>query len=125
MMLPLVHFEIHAADPEKAAAFYSDLFGWTIKKWEGPFDYWLVNAKTDAIGIDGAIVQRRGERPPAGAAVSGFVCTISVDDLDARISQAERSGARKAVDKMEVPGVGWLAYMLDPDGNVFGMLQPM
>ena len=29
-----VHFEIHAVDPERMAAFYSELFGWTIQKWE-------------------------------------------------------------------------------------------
>jgi predicted enzyme related to lactoylglutathione lyase len=25
---------------------------------------------------------------------------------------------------MELPGVGWLAYCSDTEGNVFGMLQP-
>jgi predicted enzyme related to lactoylglutathione lyase len=36
-----VHFEIHAEDPERAANFYSQLFGWEITKWDGPVDYWL------------------------------------------------------------------------------------
>ena len=122
--MPLVHFEIHAADPAKAAAFYSDLFGWTIKKWEGPFDYWLVSSKTDNIGIDGAIVMRRGGLPADGAAVSAFVCTVSVDDLDARMEKVKAAGGSIALDKMEVPGIGWLAYAKDLDGNLFGMLQP-
>ena len=30
-----------------------------------------------------------------------------------------------ALDKMDVPGVGWLAYCKDPEGNIFGMLQPV
>ena len=25
---------------------------------------------------------------------------------------------------MPVPGIGWLCYAKDPDGNIFGMLQP-
>jgi uncharacterized protein len=123
-MMPLVHFEIHAADPERTAKFYTDIFGWTIKKWEGPFDYWLVSSKTDNIGIDGAITARRGPAPADGAAVNAFVCTISVDDLDQRIDQVKRSGGSMALDKMEVPGIGWLAYAKDPEGNLFGMLQP-
>jgi predicted enzyme related to lactoylglutathione lyase len=28
-----------------------------------------------------------------------------------------------AVPKMPVPGIGWLAYVRDPDGNIFGMMQ--
>ncbi len=42
-MSRVVHFEIHATDPERLVAFYTDLFGWTIQKWDGPMDYWLIH----------------------------------------------------------------------------------
>jgi predicted enzyme related to lactoylglutathione lyase len=29
-----------------------------------------------------------------------------------------------AVEKHEIPGVGWLAYAKDPEGNIFGIIQP-
>ena len=32
----VVHFEIHAENPERAIEFYSGLFGWEVMKWEGP-----------------------------------------------------------------------------------------
>jgi predicted enzyme related to lactoylglutathione lyase len=35
----VVHFEIAANDPDKAAAFYQEVFGWKITKWEGPQEY--------------------------------------------------------------------------------------
>ncbi len=123
-MQPVVHFEIHAADPERAAKFYSELFDWNVKKWEGPFDYWLASTKTQNIGIDGAIVARRGGPPSDGAAVNAYVCTISVADLDAQMDKVKAAGGSIALDKMEVPGIGWLAYAKDPEGNLFGMLQP-
>ena len=123
-MQPVVHFEIHAIDPERASKFYADIFGWTIKKWPGPFDYWLASTKTDNIGIDGAIVARRGDAPADGAAVNAYVCTISVDDVDATMAKVKAAGGTIALDKMEVPGIGWLAYAKDPEGNLFGMLQP-
>jgi predicted enzyme related to lactoylglutathione lyase len=25
---------------------------------------------------------------------------------------------------MPIPGVGWLAYIKDPDGNIIGLMQP-
>ncbi len=38
----VIHFEIPASDPERAAAFYKKTFGWKIEKWPGPTEYWLV-----------------------------------------------------------------------------------
>ena len=51
----VVHFEIHADDPQRAANFYQNVFGWQINKWEGPEDYWLVTTGADnEPGINGA-----------------------------------------------------------------------
>jgi predicted enzyme related to lactoylglutathione lyase len=36
MLNRVIHFEIHAADTAKMAAFYRDLFGWEIRKWDNP-----------------------------------------------------------------------------------------
>ncbi len=52
------------------------------------------------------------------------VCTVGVDDLDASLEKAARHGGGVAVPRMPVPGVGWLAYCKDTEGNVFGMMQP-
>ena len=37
-MARVVHFEIHADDPERAAKFYEAAFGWSVSKWDGPMD---------------------------------------------------------------------------------------
>ena len=41
----IVHFEILARDPDSLANFYPNVFGWKIKKWEAPVDYWLVSTR--------------------------------------------------------------------------------
>ena len=38
----VIHFEIPTDDPERAAKFYRNVFGWEIQKWDGPVEYWLV-----------------------------------------------------------------------------------
>jgi len=50
-----IHFEIPAADPKRAAAFYSKVFGWKIEKYAaGQMDYWLVTTGEDKEpGING------------------------------------------------------------------------
>jgi predicted enzyme related to lactoylglutathione lyase len=118
----VVHFEIHAENPERAAAFYRKVFDWQIIKWDGPADYWLITTGPDSEpGINGAIVQRQG--PINGDAVIAYVCTIDVADIDAAIANVRAQGGTEALPKMAVPGVGWLAYFKDTEGNVFGMLQ--
>ncbi len=41
-----VHFEIHAADPERARNFYSSVFGWKIEQW-GDIPYWTIATGDD------------------------------------------------------------------------------
>lgn len=37
-MSRVIHFEIHADDPGRAAGFYGEVFGWEVQKWDGPVD---------------------------------------------------------------------------------------
>ncbi|HEY5337944.1 MAG TPA: VOC family protein [Rhizomicrobium sp.] len=114
-----VHFEIHANDPKKALTFYGDLFGWTFSKF-GPMEYWLIDTGEGA-GINGGLVARRGASPAATSPVNAFVCSVGVDSVDAYVARAVKAGATVAVPKTAIPGVGYNAYIKDPDGNLLGL----
>ena len=125
----VIHFEIHAANLDQMQKFYSDVFGWEITDM-GPQmgNYRMVNTGQDKTGgaypgINGGLTPRHGAPPQENQAVNAYVCTIGVDDIDASIGKAKSAGGTMALEKMQVPGVGWLAYMKDPEGNIFGMLQ--
>jgi hypothetical protein len=121
-MLRVIHFEIHASEPERAVRFYQGLFGWEFQKWEGPVPYWLIKTGPDAQpGIDGGLLPRRC--PLDGQAVIAYVCTVDVPSADEYLQKALAAGGSLAQPKMPVPGVGWLAYAKDTEGNVFGMMQ--
>lgn len=121
-----VHFEIQASDPQALIDFYSGLFGWSFNKWDGG-EYWMVHTGPDEQpGINGGLLPRRGPPPAEMAAVNAFVITVDVEDIDDLIAKATGiggAGGSLAVPKMAVPGIGWLAYLKDPDGNIFGMMQ--
>lgn len=129
----VIHFEIHVENPDRAAQFYRDLFGWEIKEWLIPGveikdenRYWIVmTAEKDAKepGINGGMVFRRGPAPTRGQPVNAYVCTIGVPSIDAFVEKAVKAGATVAVPKMPIRGVGWLVYCIDPEGNLFGMMQ--
>lgn len=119
-----VHFEIHAVDPERMAAFYSELFGWTIQNWGGPMEYWMITTGPEGeVGINGGLMRRMGAAPVEGAAVNAFVCTVGVEDCDAMVAKALSLGGTVAMPKGPIPGMGWLAYIKDLDGNILGLMQ--
>jgi hypothetical protein len=57
------------------------------------------------------------------AAVNAYVCTVDVPNIDVYIEKADSTGVPVAVPKMAIPGVGWLCYYKDTEGNIFGMMQ--
>ncbi len=114
----VVHFELQADDPERASAFYKTVFGWDIKEWPGPMEYWLVTTgPKDAPGIDGAIMKRMS---PGGQTIN----TIAVEDLDGSVKMVKRAGGKVVTQKDTIPGVGLFCYCADTEGNAFGLLQP-
>jgi predicted enzyme related to lactoylglutathione lyase len=123
----VVHFEIHAQDPDRAEAFYTGVFGWTVQRYGGPVDYRLLTTgPDDEIGINGAILKPPHDMSTApGQPVNAFVCTIAVDSIEDTERAVTEAGGTIAVERQEVPGVGQLTYVLDPEGNVFGVLQPI
>ena len=116
-----VHVEIHAEQPTRAIAFYEALFGWTFTSWGGGgMQYWLVTTGPDGEpGINGGLIQRQGTVD--GTAVIAYVCTIGVTNVDDTLARGLKLGGTVALPKMPIPGVGWLAYLKDTEGNIFGI----
>ena len=113
-MSRVMHFEIHAENPERAARFYQAVFGWQISKWPGPVDYWLITTGPEGQpGINGGLMLRQGPPPEANQAVNAYVCTVGVASSDATAGAVTAAGGEIVVPKMPVPGIGWLFYAKD------------
>ena len=125
--MAVVHFEIHAADVPRAVAFYQAVFGWQVEDW-GAFAgmpyFGVITRAEGEPGINGAIMQRQGDNPPAGATVAGAVLTMGTDDFDATAARIAGAGGSVALPKMALVGMAWQGYFLDTEGNVFGVHQP-
>jgi len=112
----VVHFEIPADDPETSSKFYQEIFGWTFTKWEGPMPYWLIDTGSGAPGINGGMLVRRDPAQPVAN-------TIEVNSVDEYAAKIESLGGKIVLPKMPIPGVGYLAYFSDLDGNIFGIMH--
>jgi predicted enzyme related to lactoylglutathione lyase len=111
------HFEFATDNLEKTAAFYREVFGWQIDKWEGPVDYWMVTSGDRSTpGINGGLMQ-------TGADMRGTINTIEVDNIDAAITKVLANGGEIIMPKDAIPSVGWQAYFKDNAGIVVGLHQ--
>ena len=121
----VAHFEIYADDPDALGKFYTSLFDWTIEPMAG-MDYTLIRTvDTDAKGmpsqaggINGGMMKR-----PAGYDGRAWINYVNVESLDASVDRAQKLGAKIMKGKSPVPGMGWFAMLIDPQGNPFAMWQ--
>lgn len=126
-----VHFEIHATDPSELRQFYESVFGWRFTQWEG-HPYLLINTgdgdpmrgrpHTEP-GIDGGMVPRTGPRPEPGSPVKGWVISVGVPNIHEYIDKITAVGGQVPDGPQPIPGVGWDAQCVDPDGNAFSLFQ--
>ena len=131
----VVHFELHASDPQQLIDFYSGLLGWTFQEYGGGDQpYWVIDTGEGAIGnaaaekglgINGGLTPRQGPRPEIGAPINGCNIVVGVDDVDGLMQRAIDLGATEALPATDWPGIGRGGYLIDPDGNVFGLISPV
>lgn len=128
----VVHFEIHGSDPERLADFYGRLLGWSFQQF-GDMPYWSIDTGEGSIGvnapgngINGGLTQRQGPPPERGAPVNGCNVVVGVDgSIDELFQKGLDLGAAEALPLADMQGVGRIGYLLDPDGNVFGLISPV
>jgi len=121
----IVHFDIPANDPEILKMFYSKLFNWKIFRVPGPIDYWMIETvpvdeqgMTIRSGVNGGMYKKeQSELKP--------VNYILIEDIDEHILKIKNLGGSITRPKQELPGVGWIALAVDPEGNAFAIMQSM
>jgi predicted enzyme related to lactoylglutathione lyase len=114
MANPFVHVELNSQEPEKSKDFYGKLFDWKLEDVPmGDEPYTMIDVGG---GTGGGIMKH----PMPGAPT--FWCSyVLVDDLKASTAKAKSLGATIIKDVTEVPGMGWLSIIQDPEGAVLGL----
>ena len=116
MSSDIAHFAINADDPEASLRFYEALFGWRFEPGGHPGFFRMERES-------GPIVALQQRRDLGGVHMTGFECTIAVDDVDAAAVAAARNGGRVLMAKTTITGVGDLVWLADPSGNAFGVMR--
>ncbi len=105
---------LHTTDPERAAAFYRGLFGWTLEEAAGaPFSQWQLDGELVAV-----MTATDGTSVPAHWSVN-----IAVSDVDAACHSASELGG--TVLMAPFGGAGMRnAVVADPQGGVIAVSSP-
>lgn len=127
-MNPAVHFEMAAGDRQRAADFYSKVFGWkSTLLGEEMGNY--VTVETSACDGDG--------RPSDPEVINGgfYMKTetnyhepsvvIAFDDINESIKEVNATGGRVLGEPMDIPRIGQFASFIDTEGNRVSMLQAL
>lgn len=109
-----LYIEIPVNDPETTLPFYKEVFGWEFSPGNR-HDYWLIGTDRNDINLEGSIVHRRNPEP--------VLNTIEVDDLAAALDKIRSLGGEILVPNIHLPGLGWLAYFRDPEGNILSAME--
>ena len=116
-MSRVIHFDLSADNPERAAEFYRSVFNWKVNKWEGPEDYWLIQTGTEEEpGVTGGVAGRI--KPNDTTAV-----VFDVESVDKAAKKVLDSGGEIREEKKAIPGAGYLIMCKDTEGNTFGIMQ--
>jgi predicted enzyme related to lactoylglutathione lyase len=112
-------YELLTTDMKAAERFYSTVVGWTVAPFDGspqPYDMWM---RTGNVPVGGVMTIPEGMNFPPHWALY-----IGVQKLEDAVSQIERSGGSALSPVIDVPTVGRMRTMKDPQGAVFSVYEP-
>ena len=125
-MAPLVVWaDLPVTDLARARAFYSKLLGYEIKPFPGMEDRMALLMRPDdtesQVGVD--LAANPVTQP---SSTHGAVIYLSANgDIDGMLERAVEAGGSIHAPKQNFGELGgWLAWIIDSEGNIVGLQQP-
>jgi predicted enzyme related to lactoylglutathione lyase len=110
--------ELSTTDVAQSKAFYTALFGWTAQDFPMPeMQYTVFQQGERSIG---GLMPMPSE---AAGAPSFWAVYFVVEDTDETFDEAKALGATVVAPLMDVPTVGRLGFLADPQGAVFAVIR--
>ena len=118
-----VWYELLANDEAVATLFYTKVLGWTTEAWKTPPGAPPYTLWSDAGKGFGGLMALPEEARKAGAP-SHWLGYVAVPDTDASLAQARRLGAKVLAGPMDIPEVGRMVVIADPQGAAIALFTP-
>ena len=117
-----IWYELITPDPEGSKVFYDAVIGWNIGEGEAAFNGYRMIGRSDG-GFAGGVLTLTDEMQ-ANSARPVWLGYIGVDDVDEAVRSIERDGGKVQMPASDIPGVGRIAMVADPQGAPFYVMKP-
>ncbi|HUL67826.1 MAG TPA: VOC family protein [Burkholderiaceae bacterium] len=109
--------ELMTTDPDAARDFYTKLFGWGSKSMDMP------NGQYTTVQVGDASVAGLMKIPADAKGVPpNWGCYVTVEDVDATCARVKQLGGKVIVPVFEIPTVGRMAVIQDPQGAALSII---
>jgi predicted enzyme related to lactoylglutathione lyase len=108
--------ELLTTDVAAAKTFYAGLFGWTGQPFAGPTEYTIFKQGDTMVG--GLM------KCPHGGMPAHWLSYVTVADVDQTAAKAKSLGGQLVLAPFDVPTVGRVAVVTDPQGAAIGLFKP-
>ena len=118
-----IWYELMTPDAEGSKAFYDAVVGWDIGPAVAEYNGYRMIGRSDG-GFAGGVLPLTDEMQQHGARPIwlGYIC---VPDVDEAVSSIERSGGKTLMPANDIPNVGRIAMVADPQGAPFYVMKPI
>ena len=115
---PVGWFEIYVQDMPRAQAFYERTLEVKLQPLDSPVVQMLAfPMQPDGPGCTGALVRMEGKDVGGSGTIVYFSCT----DCAVEAARAARNGGSVFKEKFSIGQYGFIALVLDTEGNMFGL----
>jgi predicted enzyme related to lactoylglutathione lyase len=116
-----IWYELLTTDPDASKAFYDDVIGWTVgPALDGDMDYRMID--TGREDFVGGVMRLTPDMVEDGAKPT-WLFYVGVDDVDATVAKITAAGGSTHLPAFDMPGVGRMAMVADPQGNAFYVMR--
>jgi hypothetical protein len=118
-----IWYELMTSDPDGAKAFYDAVVGWTIDPASSfPNGYRMIGRSDGKFA--GGLLPINDEMAQHGARPT-WLGYINVDDVDRATASIGQAGGQTYVEPTDIPDVGRIAMVADPQGAPFYVMKPI
>jgi predicted enzyme related to lactoylglutathione lyase len=115
-----IWYELMTTDTGAAETFYKNVIGWTSAPFEGsPNPYTLFKRRGHTAGVAGVMKRPDGMNMPPF-----WSMYVAVPKLEDAVAHIKRLGGSELSPLIDIPNVGRMQMMKDPQGAAFYIMQP-
>ena len=115
---PVAWFEIYVQDMVRAKQFYESVLKVKLEKLNSPgLEMWAFPMAMDRLGASGSLVKMEGVPSGGNSTLVYFSCA----DCAVEAAKAAESGGKVHKEKMSIGQYGYIALVIDTEGNMIGL----